>query len=255
MKWYPAVLTAVSVALVLFGASALFYKQFFKRFYDIVLSSLAIIFLSPLMVALIIIGAVKMRGNPFFVQKRPGKISKRTGKEKIFNLIKFRTMSNKRDKSGKLLPDKERLTKYGRALRNTSLDELPELFNIFVGDMSIIGPRPQLVRDMVFMDADQRKRHSVRPGLSGLAQVNGRNAINWEKKFEYDLLYIDNGVSLFGDISIIVKTIIVVLKRSNTVREGTVSDIDFGDALLISGKIGEDEYNRKQDEALQLLGG
>ena len=148
-----------------------------------------------------VIGAIAMKGNPFFAQKRPGKKDK-TGKERIFKLIKFRTMSNAKDKEGNLLPDAVRLNKYGKFLRTTSLDELPELFNIFVGDMAIIGPRPQLVRDMVFMSDEQRKRHDVRPGLSGLAQVSGRNNISWEQKFEFDLNYIN--LNLFMIVMIIV---------------------------------------------------
>jgi len=194
-----------------------------------------------------------MGGNPFFTQLRPGKIDPKTGNEKIFRLIKFRTMSNKKDKDGNLLPDEVRLNKYGRFLRSTSLDELPELFNIIKGDMSIVGPRPQLVRDMVFMTAEQRRRHSVRPGLTGYAQVNGRNNITWEQKFEYDLQYIDNGITLINDVKIIFQTVGKVLKRSNTVREGTVSDLDFGDWLMAEGKVDQETYNSKQEEAKDLI--
>ena len=123
-----------------------------------------------------------MRGNPFFTQLRPGKISKKTGEERIFKLIKFRTMSNAKDKDGRLLPDDKRLNKYGRFLRSTSLDELPELWNILIGDMSLVGPRPLLVHDLLFMNEEQRKRHTVTQGLTGLAQINGRNNITWERK-------------------------------------------------------------------------
>ena len=172
----------------------------------------------------------------------------KNGKERIFKLIKFRTMSNKKDASGNLLPDDQRLNKYGKFLRSTSLDELPELLNIFIGDMSVIGPRPQLVKDMVFMSEEQRHRHDVRPGLSGLAQVNGRNNITWEQKFEYDLEYISK-ISLLGDIGLILKTIFKVFKRADTVREGTESDIDFGDWLLKEGKIDQTEYKRKIEMA------
>ena len=228
------------------------YAHFFKRLIDFLLSLIAILVLSPVLLILIIIGAIAMRGNPFFVQLRPGKINKKTGREKIFRLIKFRTMTNQRDKEGNLLPDEVRLVKYGKFLRSTSLDELPELFNILVGDMAIIGPRPQLVRDMVFMNETQRKRHTVRPGLSGLAQVSGRNNITWEKKFEYDLEYIEK-MSFFFDIKIIFKTVGKVFKRSDTVREGTVSDMDFGDWLVLQEKVSKEEYDEKQKEAKELL--
>ena len=163
-------------------------------------------------------------------------------------------MNNKKDADGNLLPDEQRLNGYGRWLRSTSIDELPELINILVGDLSIVGPRPQLVRDMVFMSAEQRRRHDVRPGLTGLAQVSGRNNITWEQKFEYDLLYIDNGITFFGDLKIILMTVGRVLKRSDTVRDGTSSDMDFGDWLVFEGRVGETEYKEKQEEAKNLLG-
>ena len=154
-------------------------------------------------------------------------------------------MSNAKDENGNLLPDEKRLNAYGKFLRSTSLDELPEAFNIFIGQMSIIGPRPQLVRDMVFMSEKQRHRHDVRPGLSGLAQVNGRNNISWERKFEYDLQYIDN-ISLFGDVALIFKTVFqAFIKRENTVRDGTETDIDFGDWLLLNGLISREFYKAK----------
>ncbi len=188
-----------------------------------------------------------MKGNPFFTQLRPGKKDK-NGNEKIFRLIKFRTMSNKKDADGNLLPDELRLNKYGKFLRSTSLDELGELINILKGDMSIVGPRPQLVRDMVFMTEEQRLRHKVRPGLTGFAQVNGRNAIAWEDKFKYDLQYIKR-ITLFGDIKILFQTVFKVLKRSDVVREGTVSDMDYGDYLLQELAITQEEYNEKQEEA------
>jgi len=228
------------------------YANFFKRAIDFTLSLIALIVLSPVLLVLIIVGAIAMRGNPFFTQLRPGKISKKTGKEKIFRLVKFRTMSNKKDKDGNLLPDEVRLNKYGRILRSTSLDELPELLNILKGDMAVVGPRPQLVRDMVFMTDEQRTRHTVRPGLTGLAQVSGRNNITWEQKFEYDLQYI-GGITLFGDIKIILKTVEKVFKRSDTVREGTVSDMDFGDYLISEGKVDKETYEAKQSEAKELL--
>ncbi|MGC4385055.1 sugar transferase [Streptococcus suis] len=228
------------------------YAKFFKRFFDLILSLIAITALSPILLILIVVGSIAMRGNPFFVQARPGKKGK-DGQEKIFKLIKFRTMDNRKNKDGNFLPDDVRLNKYGRVLRSTSLDELPELFNILKGDMSIVGPRPQLVRDMTFMTDEQRRRHGIRPGLTGLAQVSGRNNITWEQKFEYDLLYIDNGITLVNDVKIIFQTVGKVLKRSDIVREGTVSDMDFGDWLMQEGKVSQEEYVSKQSEAKVLL--
>ena len=223
------------------------YAKYFKRLIDFVLSLAAIVVLSPVMLILIVVGAIAMGGNPFFVQPRPGK------GEKIFKLIKFRTMDNRKDKDGNLLPDDVRLNKYGRILRSTSLDELPELINILVGDMSIVGPRPLLVRDMVFMTAEQRKRHTIRGGLTGLAQVNGRNNITWEQKLEYDLQYVNGGITFVNDVKIILQTVGKVLKRSDTVREGTVSDMDFGDWLMAEGKVNKAVYDTKQAEAKTLL--
>ena len=223
------------------------YARFFKRALDLFLSLLALVFLWPVLLILTVLGAIKMKGNPFFTQLRPGK------NEKIFKLIKFRTMSNAKDSSGNLLPDAVRLNGYGKFLRSTSLDELPELINILVGDMSIVGPRPQLVRDMVFMTPEQRRRHSVTPGLTGLAQVNGRNNITWEQKLAYDLEYIEK-ITLWGDICILWQTVAKVLKRVDTVREGTVSDMDFGDYLLQKGEVTEETYEARQKEAKELLG-
>lgn len=228
------------------------YENYLKRVMDFILSLIAIIIFSPLLVILSLIGLVAMKGNPFFCQPRPGKIDKKTGNEKIFKLIKFRTMSNEKDKDGNLLPDNVRLNSYGKFLRSTSLDELPSLINILNGDLSIVGPRPQLVRDMVFMNPVQRERHLVRPGLTGLAQVNGRNNITWEQKFEYDLIYIKD-ISFINDIKIILQTIGKVLKRSDIVREGTVSDIDFGDWLLQKNEVTYEEYSKKQKEARNIL--
>lgn len=222
------------------------YTKFAKRALDIVLSFLALIVLSPVLIILIILGAIIMRGTPFFVQPRPGK------GEKIFHLIKFRTMTSSVDSEGKLLPDEMRLTRYGAFLRSTSLDELPELFNILKGDMSIVGPRPQLVRDMVFMTDEQRKRHTVRPGLTGLAQCNGRNNVSWEKKFEYDIQYIQN-INFLSDFKIIFRTVGEVINRNDTVREGTATDLDYGDWLIQRGVIDQEFYDEKQKEALKLL--
>ena len=205
------------------------YAKFFKRVLDLFLSFFALVCLSPLLIFLTLVGAVAMKGNPFFTQQRPGL------HEKIFKLIKFRTMTNEKDKEGNLLPDSVRLNRYGRFLRSTSLDELPELINIFTGDMSIVGPRPLVVQYLPYYTDDERHRHDVRPGLTGLAQVNGRNSLSWEVKFGFDLEYAKN-VSFKNDIKIIINTVMVVLERSDIGERGVDSPIDF------------DEYRRKQLE-------
>lgn len=224
------------------------YSKCFKRVIDFVLSLLALLVLSPILLILVVVGAVSMKGNPFFTQMRPGK------DEKIFKLIKFRSMTCQTDADGKLLPDEKRLTKYGKFLRATSLDELPELINILKGDMSIVGPRPQLVRDMVFMTPQQRKRHSVRQGLTGLAQCSGRNNMSWEQKFEYDLRYIEK-ITFLGDLKILFKTVGKVLKRDGITEEGMATAEDLGDYLLHKGEVTQAEYDQKQKEAKELLGG
>lgn len=232
-------------------ARCFMYSKFFKRLIDIILSFIAISVLLPIIILLAVFVAIFMKGNPFFTQIRPTKVGK-DGKEKLFRMIKFRTMTNERDEKGELLPDDKRLNKFGKILRSTSLDELPELFNILKGDMSIVGPRPQLVRDMVFMSEEQRRRHSVRAGLTGLAQVSGRNNISWEQKLSYDIEYIEN-ISFGGDVKIIFRTVKKVFKREDTVREGTVSDMDFGDWLLQNGDVDKATYDAKQMEAKELL--
>ena len=224
------------------------YAKVFKRLIDFTLALVALLVLSPVLLILMVLGAVKMKGNPFFTQLRPGK------DEKIFKLIKFRSMTCETDSEGNLLPDEQRMTRYGQILRSTSLDELPELFNILRGDMALVGPRPQLVRDMVFMTEDQRRRHSIRPGLTGLAQVSGRNNITWQQKLQYDLTYLDGGITLLGDIKILFMTIFTVFKREEVVRDGTVSDMDFGDWLLKNGEVTQEEYTRLQEEAKKLMG-
>ena len=194
------------------------YAKYVKRPLDFVLSLTALIVLLPLLLILTIVGAIAMKGNPFFVQKRPGRISKKAGQEKIFSLIKFRTMSNAKDKDGNLLPDKDRLNRYGRFLRSTSLDELPELVNIVKGDMAIVGPRPLLVQYIPRYSEEQRHRHDVRPGLTGYAQVHGRNGISWEEKFRLDVEYTKN-VTFVGDAKIIFMTVAKVLKHEGISSE------------------------------------
>lgn len=188
------------------------YAKCLKRVMDFTLSLMALLVLSPVLLILTVLGAVKMKGNPFFTQLRPGKDGK------IFRLIKFRSMTCEKDAEGNLLPDEQRLTKYGKLLRSTSLDELPELINILTGDMSIVGPRPLLVQYLPLYNAQQRRRHEVRPGMTGYAQVNGRNAISWEDKFRLDVEYVDN-ITFWGDIKIIFQTALAVLKRDGISSE------------------------------------
>lgn len=193
--------------------------KYIKRILDIISSLLAIIILSPLLGVLTVIGAFEMKGNPFFTQERPGK------DEKIFKLVKFRTMTNAKDENGELLSDAERLTKYGKFLRKTSLDELPELFNILKGDMSVIGPRPLLVQYLPYYTEEERHRHDVRPGLTGWAQVNGRNNITWEEKFAWDVKYVEN-ISFSIDVYILFKTVKSVLFSSDDIILNAIEDFD-----------------------------
>lgn len=215
--WWGITLIVLIALAVWVGLSALLYRPFFKRFYDIVLSGLALLVLSPILIVLIIVGAIKMKGNPFFTQARPGK------KEKIFKLIKFRTMTNAKDKDGNLLPDKERLTGYGKFLRNTSLDELPELFNIFIGNMSIIGPRPLLIEYLPYYNETEKHRHDVRPGLTGLAQVSGRNLLDWESRFAKDVEYV-KGISLGMDLKILFMTVKKVFEHSGVAEDTNATE-------------------------------
>lgn len=200
------------------------YAKFFKRFFDILLSFIALVCLSPFLLIFIIVGAIGMKGNPFFTQMRPGKINKKTGEEKIFKLLKFRTMTNEKDKDGNLLPDEVRLNKYGKFLRSTSCDELPSLINILKGDISIVGPRPLLVRYLPYYTEQERKRHSVRPGLTGYAQANGRNAVTWEKRFEMDVWYTEH-LTLMTDVKVILATVKSVLK-SDGIALNVLEDFD-----------------------------
>lgn len=196
------------------------YRNCLKRLLDFLLSLIAILLLSPVILILIIAGTIKMGGNPFFTQERPGKDGK------VFKLVKFKSMNNKKDENGKLLPDEVRLTSYGKFIRNTSLDELPELINILKGDMAIVGPRPLLVKYLTRYNKTQARRHEVRPGLTGLAQVNGRNALSWEEKFNYDVEYVDN-VSFLLDIKIICKTALKVIKRDGISSETSATMEEF----------------------------
>ena len=190
------------------------YKNFFKRVFDFILSLGALIVLAPVFLVLIILGWKHMKGNPFFAQDRPGKDGK------IFKLIKFRSMSEEKDENGNYLPDDVRLNSYGKKLRSSSLDELPELINILKGDMAIVGPRPLLVQYLPLYNEEQRHRHDVRPGLTGLAQVNGRNLLSWADKFKYDIEYVNN-ITLLGDIKIILKTVKNVLSHEGITGEGS----------------------------------
>ena len=220
------------------------YARYIKRLLDIVLSGCALIVLSP--VLLIVAGLVRSKlGSPvIFCQERPGK------NEKIFKMYKFRSMTDERDENGELLPDEVRLTDFGRILRSTSLDELPELWNIFKGDMSIVGPRPQ--RDMVFMTPEQRRRHTVLPGLTGLAQISGRNAIFWEDKLAADLRYIRR-ITFWGDVKIVLLTVKKVFCREDISADGMDTAEDLGDYLLRTGKVSEAEYQALQGESRKLL--
>lgn len=227
------------------------YRNYIKRILDILCALAALIVFCWLYAIIAVLVRIKLGSPVVFKQIRPG-MKDETGKEKLFTLYKFRTMTDERDENGELLPDEVRLTKFGKWLRSTSLDELLEAFNILAGDMSIVGPRPQLVRDMVFMTEEQRHRHDVRPGLSGLAQVRGRNAISWEDKLATDLEYIQH-ITFLGDIKIVLQTIGKFLKREDIVREGTVSDMDYGDVLLKEGKVSQEGYRLKQKEATEIL--
>lgn len=196
------------------------YAKCFKRVLDFVLSLMALIVLSPILLVLTVLGAIKMKGNPFFTQLRPGK------DEKIFKLIKFRSMTCEKDKDGNFLPDEQRLTRYGKLLRSTSLDELPEIINILKGDMSIVGPRPLLVQYLPLYNAQQKRRHEVRPGLTGYAQVHGRNAITWEEKFRLDVEYVDH-ITFSGDIKIILDTVKAVLCRDGISSQTSATMEEF----------------------------
>lgn len=222
------------------------YEQYFKRMLDFVLSLAAIIVLWPILLVVAILVRIKLGSPVIFSQKRPGK------DEKIFRLHKFRSMTDERGEDGELLPDNMRLTSFGKRLRNSSLDELPELFDILVGNLSIVGPRPQLIRDMVFMSDRYRQRHDVMPGLTGLAQISGRNSIGWEEKLEYDLQYMKK-ITFRGDLMIILKTVKkALIDREGITEDGIATATDYGDYLLKNNRISKEIYDKKQKEAQQL---
>lgn len=223
------------------------YRRYIKRLMDFILSFLGILILSPLLITVAFLVRVKLGSPIIFKQRRPG------FKEKIFTLYKFRTMTDERDENGELLPDSIRLTQFGKFLRSTSLDELPELINIIKGDMSIVGPRPQLVRDMMFMTTEQRQRHNVLPGLTGWAQVNGRNGLTWENKLKFDLEYINN-ITFWGDIKIVFLTVNKVFKREGICGEGVDTAEDYGDYLLRVNEISQHDYNNAIEKSNELIG-
>lgn len=230
-----------------------FYEKYVKRMFDIICSVLVLVLFFWVYIIIAFFVKKKMGSPVIFKQARPGIIGD-DGQETIFYMYKFRTMTEEKDDHGELLPDEMRLGKFGKMLRATSLDELPEVFNILKGEMSLIGPRPQLVRDMVFMSDRQRIRHTVKPGLSGLAQINGRNAITWEEKFEWDLKYVEE-MSFWFDIKLVIQTIKkVFIRRNITVSNSEIEvAMDYGDALLAEGKIEKLEYEEKQNKAKILI--
>lgn len=224
-----------------------YYETTPKRTMDVVCSIGALTVFSPIYLTVALLVKLKLGSPVIFKQKRPGKNGE------VFELYKFRTMTDEKYENGNLLSDEVRLTSFGKWLRSTSLDELPEALNILKGDMSVIGPRPQLVRDLVFMDNEQKKRHEVKPGLSGLAQVNGRNAIKWEDKLNYDLEYIKN-ISFFEDVRIIFETVKkAFIKQEGITEDDMATAEDYGDYLLRTGQVTEEEYEVKQEEAKEIL--
>lgn len=229
-----------------------FYEKYIKRLLDIVCSALAIIVFFWLFLFIAILVRIKLGSPVLFKQLRPG-LFDQNGKEKIFAMYKFRTMTDERDESGELLSDEKRLTSFGAWLRKTSLDELPEVFCILKGDMSVIGPRPQLVRDMVFMTDQQRMRHTAKPGLSGLAQTKGRNVISWEEKFNWDLKYIEK-ITFWGDLKLVLATVITAFIKAEGITDGeNATALDYGDALLKAGKVSKQQYDILQACAKNII--
>lgn len=249
MEWYWILLIVLGSIIALLLVIGIFYNSFGKRLFDIICALAVFIFLWPIWVVLAILVKTKIGSPIYFKQVRPGKDGK------LFTLYKFRSMTNETDANGNLLPDDVRLTKFGKWLRKTSLDEVPEAINILKGDMSVVGPRPLLVKDYVFFDENIMKRQLIRPGLTGLAQVNGRNNISWEDKFKYDLEYI-NKVSFLEDISLIFKTIgKAFIKKENVDRDGFITDEDYGDYLLRIKKTTKKEYENNLLKTKELLNG
>lgn len=239
MEWYWILLIVLGSITLLLLIVSIFYYPFFKRVCDIICAFAVFIFLWPLYLVLVILVRTKLGKPVLFRQVRPGKDGK------LFTLYKFRSMTDEKDENGNLLSDEIRLTKFGKWLRKTSLDEVPEAINIFKGDMSVVGPRPFLVKDYVFFDDETMKRQCVKPGLTGLAQVNGRNGISWEEKFKYDLEYCKK-ISFWKDCALVFKTIFKAFaKKENINREGFATDEDYGDYLLRSIQISKDIYDNK----------
>lgn len=229
-----------------------FYEKYIKRCLDVACSASAIIVFSPLYLTISALVKLKLGSPILFTQDRPGLVNK-DGKETIFKMYKFRTMTDEKDENGNLLSDEQRLTKFGKWLRKTSLDELPEAFNILNGTMSVIGPRPQLVRDLVFMSKEQRSRHTAKPGLSGLAQINGRNDISWEDKLEWDQKYIKD-VNLKEDIRIVDETVKkAFIKQEGITQDDRATAEDFGDYLLRTEKVNKEIYEGNQNRAKEIL--
>lgn len=247
MEWYWILLIVLGSIALLFTIMSLFYYPFFKRICDILCALAVFIFLWPLYLVIAILVKTKLGSPIYFKQIRPGKDGK------LFTMYKFRSMSNAKDKNGNLLPDGERLTNFGKWLRKTSLDEMPEAINILKGDMSVIGPRPLLVKDFVFFDDDVMKRQSVKPGLSGLAQVNGRNNITWKDKFKLDLAYIQK-INFWKDVAIVFSSFFkAFVKKDDIEKKGFDTDEDYGDYLLRVGQIANKEYEQKILKTKQLL--